>query len=68
MKPNLDKIDPELIRAIKEAVGEGMFEEWMLKSIPSLDGKTPWEVLNSYGGREKIEGLITAINYGLPSD
>jgi uncharacterized protein (DUF2384 family) len=68
MKMNFDGFDPNLIDSIKEAVGESVFESWMQSPNPSLHGKTPWEILNSPRGPELIEGLVAAINYGLPSD
>ena len=65
---NFDGFDPNLINSIKEAVGESVLESWMQTPNPSLQGKTPWEVLNSPRGPELIEGLVAAINYGLPPD
>lgn len=68
MKMDFERFDQNLVQSIKDAVGESEFESWMQKPNPSLNGKTPWEVLNSPRGPELIEGLVSAINYGLPSD
>jgi len=64
---DLRDIDPALIKLIKDAVGETDFKVWMEKSIPTLEGRTPLEVIRSPGGVEQIKSLLIMINYGVPS-
>lgn len=60
------------LEALDELVGEmrKTFRDreaaraWLRREVPSLDGRTPMEVILS-GGAEKLTGMLLALNMGI---
>jgi putative toxin-antitoxin system antitoxin component (TIGR02293 family) len=46
---------------------EHRFNDWILKPNRALNGKTPFELLDSQYGREEVKNIIGRIEYGIYS-
>jgi uncharacterized protein (DUF2384 family) len=64
---NIETEYPDLIKKIKQTVGNEKYSQWMQTPLALLSGKTPLEILQTPAGVEEIERILIAINFGIPS-
>jgi hypothetical protein len=56
----------DLVREITNTMREEVIPEWMNRSVPAFEGRTPREMILD-GRSETVLGVLLSLNYGLSS-
>ena len=54
-----------MVRRATEVLGIEHVGQWMRSRIPSLDNQTPYALMQTAGGRERVERVLLKIEHGV---